>query len=238
MTWNSLPRHVRYDQDVFDTRNPTGTRVMLRKVYLSYLHLQFQIMRLLDSSGSNRDESLLQTCSSMLEVCMQIATAGDRDAHTPRDLSTTILGYGLPCAMVLVMAFQDSTRDASWSFPPSLKRSVLIRRLSAFVSYLETVCRPFQANYISCMQAARTMSRILDEVLDSLTGAPIASSTQQATSGAANDASPTEAQQPTVTGVDVAVPDMMDFGDLGDLDLVDWANNIDWTATSNEWNFF
>lgn len=211
---------------------------MLRKVYLSYLHLQFLILRLLDSSGSNRDESLLQVCSNMLEVCMQIATAGDRDALTPRDLSTTILGYGLPCAMALVMAFQDSMRDASWTLPPSLKRSVLIRRLSAFVSYLETVCKPFQANYISCMQAARTMSRILDEVLDSLTGAPAVPNTQQAIAGASNNTETVEQQQQVAANTETTMPDMMEFGDLGDLDLVDWAATIDWTATSNEWNIF
>jgi len=211
---------------------------MLRKVYLSYLHLQFQILRLLDGTGSNRDETLLQVSSSMLEVCMQIATAGDRDAQTPRDLSTTILGYGLPCAMALVMAFQDSTRDSSWTLPPGLKRSILIRRLSAFVSYLETVCKPFQANYISCMQAARTMSRILDEALDSLTGAPALPSVRQVISGAESEVTTVEAQQPAVTNVDATAPDIMEFGDLGDLDLVDWAATIDWTAAGNEWDFF
>ena len=63
---------------------------MLRKIYLTFLHLKFQILRLLDLSGTNRDENLLQVSSSMLEVCMGIATARDHDSQTPMDLSSVV----------------------------------------------------------------------------------------------------------------------------------------------------
>jgi len=141
--------------------------------------------------------------------------------------------------MVLVMALQDATRDPSWSFPESLKRSLLIRRLSAFVSYLETVCRPTQVNYTPCMQAARTISRILDEVLDSLTSAHAVPDIQLEASEVPESAEVPHATTGVApTSAEAAEPGLMDFGDLGDLDLVDWADTVDWAATSNEWNFY
>jgi hypothetical protein len=61
---------------------------MLGKVYLSYLHIDFQIYRLLGTGSTARPQpELLRVSASMLETVVQMANAArNRASFTPRDL--------------------------------------------------------------------------------------------------------------------------------------------------------
>ena len=67
---------------------------MLSKVYLSYLHIQMQIHRLLAKTDSIALPNLLQISEDMLQTVLQIANARDRAVFRPRDLSTVVRSLG------------------------------------------------------------------------------------------------------------------------------------------------
>lgn len=118
-----------------------------------------------------------------------------------------------------------------------LVRRVSIRRLSVFVTFLEGVYRPENANYALCLKASGLISGALDEVLEYLL------------SLAANDAQETgpEVTSNFVTGVQDPVPnvglaavghadnsllDLFDWDAVNLMDMNNWMEGIDWTNAS------
>jgi hypothetical protein len=111
---------------------------------------------------------------------------------------------------------------------------VSIRRLSVFVTFLEGVYRPENANYAFCIKASGLISSALDEVLEYLLSLA-ASDTQQPgleiTSHGLNgtqDPMP-NAGLPAVGHVDNTLPDLFDWNADELLDMNLWMEGIDWT---------
>jgi hypothetical protein len=126
-----------------------------------------------------------------------------------------LLNHGLPAARVIVEALQRRARRDSQAFimPDGLTRGALIRSLSVLISSLETACKPQQAMYSLCQDAAKALSRTLDDILDG-----------PSTSG------------PTVPNTnEPSLQDLSAASDVGNLeqvlwndcDLSDWLKNVD-----------
>jgi hypothetical protein len=107
-----------------------------------------------------------------------------------------------------------------------LVRRVSIRRLSVFVTFLEGVYRPENANYALCIKASGLISGALDEVLEYLL------------SLAAND---TGVQDPVsnlglaaVGHADNSLLDLFDWDAANLMDMNNWIEGVDWTNASGE----
>lgn len=103
---------------------------------------------------------------------------------------------------------------------------MLIRSLSVFVSQLESICGPGEANYDLCIQASKAISRTLDEVLDPPQYASTPAPATPAQSAVMND-------NLGMMDLDVLNPESWE-----NFDLSAWAKNIDWTSTGGEWSTF
>lgn len=118
-----------------------------------------------------------------------------------------------------------------------LARRVSIRRLSVFVTFLEGVYRPENANYALCIKASELISGALDEVLEYLLSLA-ANDTPQTGPGVTNNL--TTAQQNSTADVgfaaveaaDNTLLDMFDWDAANLLDMNNWMGGIDWTNVS------
>lgn len=119
--------------------------------------------------------------------------------------------YGLPSGSILVTALQEQSATGE-SFPSSITRSEIIRNLSVLISNLESVARPVDGNYAICRKAAKTFTRLLDDVLDPKPSAI------------------------THNSLDIGVMDSPGLGDLGSIDMMEMFENMEWGG-GGQWTF-
>lgn len=118
-----------------------------------------------------------------------------------------------------------------------LARRVSIRRLSVFVTFLEGVYRPENANYALCIRASGLISGALDEILEYLLSLA-SNDTPQPGPGVIDNA--LAAQKDTlshdgVAAVEIAdntLLDMFDWDAANLMDMNNWMGEIDWTNVS------
>jgi hypothetical protein len=120
-----------------------------------------------------------------------------------------------------------------------LVRCVSIRRLSVFVTFLEGVYRPENANYAFCIKASGLISSALDEVLEYLLSLaandipqPGPELTSQLAAGTYN-AMP-NAGLAVVGHVDDIIPDLLDWNADDLIDMQNWMEGIDWSNAGGE----
>ena len=119
-----------------------------------------------------------------------------------------------------------------------LLRLVSIRRLYVFVSLLETVYRPEDANYAICLKASGLISRAMDGVLEHVLSG-FANDTQQSENGLTTNNSTIDVQDSTSLNdaagmwqVNTALDGMTDWDATALMDMNDWMEGIDWTNVS------
>lgn len=114
-----------------------------------------------------------------------------------------------------------------------LVRCVSIRRLSVFVTFLEGVYRPENANYAFCIKASGLISSALDEVLEYLLSLA-ANDTQQSgpeiTSYGVNGTQELtqNAGSATAGQADSMLPDLLDWNADDLIDMNHWMAELDW----------
>lgn len=229
---------------------------MHAKVYLSYLHIHFQVYRLLGNSDGNMtpQPELLEVSANMLETVVQMTNYCGRTSFSPPDLPgivciptlklrylrsffinrCKILSYGLPCAAILSTALDPVIQDPSrgTKLPPSIKTSNLIRNLSVLVSQLESVSSPSETNHVFCLKSSQAISRKLDHILDSFT---TATSTKPP-----NHQEPAPAPHTLDNTTFEAMTDTDNTGPVNfdHFDLADWAIDFGIGTMSDERNMF
>jgi hypothetical protein len=115
-----------------------------------------------------------------------------------------------------------------------LVRCVSIRRLSVFVTFLEGVYRPENANYAFCIKASGLISSALDEVLEYLLSLAANDTPQSGLEipnhglNGTQDPMP-NASLPAVGHVDNTLPDLFDWNAANLLDMNLCMEGIDWT---------
>ncbi|CAI7584241.1 unnamed protein product [Penicillium discolor] len=233
VAWNGLPHYLQYRQECWASNLPPAHCHMHAKVYLSYLHIHFQVYRLLGKGDGNTtlQPELLEVSANMLETVVKMTNCRGRKS-SPRDLPGIILSYGLPCAAILSTALETSIQNSSTGSQllAGIKTSTLIRNLSVLVSQLETVSSPSETNHVFCIKASKAISRKLDHILDSFT---TASTTKPP--DLVPEPVPTLPALNNTTMTDI---DATSFVDFDHFDLADWAINFDIGTMSDEWTMF
>lgn len=153
-----------------------------------------------------------------------------------------MLCYGLPGAAVVVEAI---SKNGVNNLPAVVSRAKLIRDLSVFVSHLEGICQPGEANHRLCTRAARVISKTLDEVLD-LNAGSTGSVNALAKPDEGNSAfsrpppqplSPSRSQSGRGSDDLALNPGYDAFNSLDQFDLDSWLKSVDWTGAGGEYTF-
>ncbi|KJX95955.1 transcription factor C6 like protein [Zymoseptoria brevis] len=235
--WATLPEHLKYTDDSWKSGIETQMCLLLTTVYLTYMQLDMQLHQMLVQIDPEANIELLTIAAAIVTAIRQQGAALDR-AYARRDISYQNLLYGFPAAVVLATALQKNQ-----PLPQHVKRSKLIRDLSVMVSLLENSISPGEANYMISIEAAKALSRTIDEILDA---APASSasvntmSTPTTTSFAEPRLAASQACPLFADPMAMDVTDMTLFngGDLDSFDLCAWAKNMDWPSLGGEWSTF
>ncbi|KAI4716107.1 hypothetical protein E4T48_07707 [Aureobasidium sp. EXF-10727] len=255
-TWDNFPKRLHYDSACWKSDLTLMTSLRLAEVYLTYLQTRFHIHRLMEKGDSRCSPELVRICSSIIETTVEIGSFRNQavyQLHRSFRASTVgrtelvmccirltpckVLCYGLPSAVTLVNALKSARKTMSRVQFADLVHLVSIRRLSVFVSLLESVYRPEDANYTLCMKASKLISSALDEVLDYLLSVFADGAQELAPSLTSN--STAEVQNPTSSD-DVAafwlagntLGELMDWDAANLVDMNNWMEGIDWTNAS------
>lgn len=164
--WNELPVHLRYTPQCWEMNLPVAIPIMLVVSYLAYLYNEFLIQQLLAGKHNSRgSHELLSVSSDILSVVLVLGTRREHTVDLRPDLTLLILLYGISSASILVKALQNQKRTGE----PLLyegSRPALIRSLSVFISHLDTVAQPENANYELFQRASQVFTKIVDEILE------------------------------------------------------------------------
>ncbi|KAI9038829.1 fungal specific transcription factor domain-containing protein [Aspergillus affinis] len=208
--WNSLPSHLQYNPNCWDSVFSIDICLMLSVCYLAYLYNDFLIQRLLVQQDPEAQTSLLDVSSTILSTVLSFGIQREHVIDIQRDFIWTVLLYGFPSAGVLTKALQNQARTGL-PIPYSGSRSRLIRDLSVFISHLETMARPGIANHELFARASRVMSSIIDDILE------------------AREIVPSNAPDPET------MPSVLDGFDISDdLKVLD---SVDFGAVFDQWIF-
>ncbi|KAJ5408499.1 hypothetical protein N7509_002382, partial [Penicillium cosmopolitanum] len=231
-TWCSLPAHLMYDPNCWTSDLPPAVCYLHGKVYLSYLHIHFQIYRMLGECHTSTVPELLEVSANMLETVMLMANSLNRGncQSSPRDLPEIFLIYGLPSAIVLTTALETNIRDPAQPLPPNIKSSSVIRNISVLVSQLENVSSPDETNHGFCVQASKAIARKLDTILDtSTTFAPRA----DIITGSGRGSELTTLQERDYSDSENHI---VDFSELDHLDFSAWVIDLDLVTDDGVWD--
>ncbi|KAI5368109.1 hypothetical protein Slin14017_G031450 [Septoria linicola] len=239
-TWSSFPDRLRYKPEVWHTKEHPAACLMLAILNLLYLQSKLLIHRLLTRANISYTGPTLEIASKILSTVNHLAQVRDRAVFLRHDNPYVMLCYGLPGAAVVVEAI---SKNGVNNLPAVSSRAKLIRDLSVFVSHLEGICQPGEANHRLCTRAARVISKTLDEVLD-LNAAFTDSGNTLARSDEDNSTllqpqplSPSRSQ--SVRGSDeLALSSGYNaFDSLDQFDLYSWLKSVDWTGAGGEYTF-
>ncbi|KAJ5766641.1 uncharacterized protein N7511_004257 [Penicillium nucicola] len=228
LAWESLPIHLRYTPQCWNNSVPVAVCLMLIISYLAYLYNDFLIQRLIAGKNNPRgNTALLSVSADILSTVLILGTQREQMVDIRPDFTWTVpfpqliqtrvlthylylqvLLYGFPSASLLIKALQHQKRTGE-PFLYNGSRSALIRNLSVFISHLESIARPDNANYALFQRASQVFSKIIDEILE-----PVPDS-----------------------GLGDADAAHYDFEPIVDVDGLDLFNHMDFGVAFNQWLF-
>ncbi|KAJ5167785.1 uncharacterized protein N7482_003379 [Penicillium canariense] len=142
LAWESLPPHLRYTPQCWESNYPVAVCLFLIVSYLAYLCNDFLIQG---------NPALLSVSADILSAVLTIGTRREQMVDLPPDFIWT--------------RFNNQRRTGE-PFLYEGSRSVLLRNLSVFISHLETIVRPDNPNYALFQRASEVFSKIIDEILE------------------------------------------------------------------------
>ncbi|KAJ5306407.1 hypothetical protein N7508_005422 [Penicillium antarcticum] len=209
LAWEALPIHLRYTPQCWDNNLPVAVCLMLIISYLAYLYNDFLIQRLIAGKRNPRgNTALLSVSADILSTVLILGTQREQMVDLRPDFTWTVLLYGFPSASLLIKALQHQKRTGEL-FLYDGSRSALIRNLSVFISHLESIARPDNANYALFQRASQVFSKIIDEILEPVPDSEL---------GDADAAH-------------------YDFESVVDVDGLDLFNHMDFGVAFNQWLF-
>ncbi|KAJ5555325.1 hypothetical protein N7461_003795 [Penicillium sp. DV-2018c] len=209
IAWESLPRCLRYSPECWDRNLPVAVCLMMIVSYLAYLYNDFLIQRLLAGKNNPRgNTALISVSARILSTVLKLGTQREQMVDLRPDFTWTVLLYGFPSASLLIKALQHQKRTGE-PFLYDESRSALIRNLSVFISHLESIVRPDNANYALFQRASQVFSKIIDEVLE----------------------------PQSVPESDLGNTSLLDFDPMIEGDGLDLFNNMDFGVAFNQWLF-
>jgi hypothetical protein len=225
--WESdVPTHLRYDtytEESSWTGLGTTVTTRLHAIYLEYLHMHFQIQRMLHRLTSNALPALLSVSLKLLSTSLA-STKPSNGVHKTRGRFPTVYHiFCFPAAGLLALELRRCT-ISNTSLPPSVSRADVIRNLSVLTSCLEWIVLPGDGNHKLCNELNKMLAMVLDEVLNYQ--APVANVNDndgdvEAMVGSAN----ANGGFFDMPGIEEQIPtEAEDF--LNWLDNATWSNNV------------
>lgn len=167
-SWESLPSHLRYDlydeETVWETKGSLQALKMVN-CYLEFLHMEFQIQRLLRRQTQTALPGLLEICMKLLSTILIFNKRGIREYNVQRSFATLVLFYCLPSAGVLALELRRCTLE-NVPLPSTVSRADIIRNLSVLISCMDWAVLPGDGNHKLCCELSKMLSLVLDEVLN------------------------------------------------------------------------
>ncbi|KAJ5240190.1 hypothetical protein N7468_004809, partial [Penicillium chermesinum] len=208
--WENLPAHIHGREKSLHQGEFVANWLMTVVSYLAYLYNDFLVQRLLaGKSNPQGSAALLSVSADILSTVLSIGTYREQCVDLRPDFTWILLLYGFPSASLLMKALQHHKRTGE-QFLYEGSRAQLIRHLSVFISYLETIASPDNANYPLFQRTGELFSKMLDEVLE-----PEA---YLQSSNASDDS-------------------LMDIDRMIAMDGLELFNTIDISLASNQWMF-
>lgn len=220
-TWESIPSHLRYDlynEDAAWTGLDPQITLRMFSAYLEYLHMEFQIHRIIRRHTQLAIPALLEVSMRLISAVMILNKHRSQPYSIQRHFPTIILFYCLPSACLLALELRRCTLQ-NVPMPETVSRADVIRNLSVLISCLEWVILPGDGNHRLCSELNKMLALVLDEVLNYQ---PPANESQDDESGGLATLSggffdmPIEGMEPIPTESE---------------DFLNWLDNANWNNT-------
>ncbi|KAK4501066.1 hypothetical protein PRZ48_006872 [Zasmidium cellare] len=215
-TWSSLPSHVQYTSQSWQSGTDPQNCFMLMSVLLGFLHTEFQLFQMIEKHDADAAQRLNLVSAEMVSLILELGSYRRKAVYLHARFSDVLLYFGLAPALLLSQTLTKSRSDSS-TLPNGLRRSMLIKQLSSFVSTLESISGPGEVNYDITSHAASLITTALDEVLDSAEPDP--------SSGAPSSNAYSTALDFDMAALSSGYPDIWEGFDLNE-----WQKQIDWNV--------
>lgn len=133
--------------------------------YLEYLHMAFQIQRLLRRHTQTALPVLLEIAMNLLSTALVFNKKRNNEYNVQRHFATLVLFYCLPSSGVLALELRRCTLE-NVPLPNTVSRADIIRNLSVLISCVEWAILPDDGNHRLCSELNKMLAIVLDEVLN------------------------------------------------------------------------
>lgn len=89
-TWDTLPEHLRHDKDGVLPGSPLGVHIFVAKIYVHYLHINFQICGLLDAKSGYQSDETREVSWTLTQTLLHMASIRDKGSFIPKDLPSNV----------------------------------------------------------------------------------------------------------------------------------------------------
>ncbi|KAB8257803.1 hypothetical protein BDV32DRAFT_140081 [Aspergillus pseudonomiae] len=174
--WDQIPQELKYDELTESQHIPPPQRYVVMTTYMDQKYNCFLLHRKLVNETQWTREPLYQTSRSLLNTVLQVVSLSDQGFNMQRDISWSILYYGLPGASILAVDLLKElyrTSTTSHSQIDVIPRAEVIQNLAVFISNLQRSINRREVNQKPCKWAHAILSGILGEIIDPKSREPI-----------------------------------------------------------------
>ncbi|KAF2003421.1 hypothetical protein P154DRAFT_86277 [Amniculicola lignicola CBS 123094] len=223
-TWEALPGHLRYDlynEDLVWMDLGHSMTLRMIAVYLEYLHMDFQLQRLMRRESQLAVPGLLEISMRLTNTVLVFNKQRNQAYEIMRHFPTIILFYCLPSAGVLALELRRCTLE-NVPLPGTVSRADIIRNLSVLISCLEWAILPGDGNHNLCNELNKMLALVLDEVLN-----------YQPQANRSQDGGTTDGLGGPGAGFfDLPMIDGMEPIPTESEDFLIWLDNANWSSTT------
>jgi len=152
------------EEEVWASLGPTFA-LRLIGAYLEYLHMAFQIQRLLRRQTQDALPTILEISMKLLSTVLVFNKKRNQEYNVQRHFATLVLFYCLPSSGVLALELRRCTLE-NIPLPSTVSRADIIRNLSVLISCVEWAILPGDGNHRLCSELNKMLALVLDEVLN------------------------------------------------------------------------
>jgi hypothetical protein len=224
--YESVPSHMRYDMYTEEAAwhgLGTGIAIRLISIYLDYLHMHFQIQRMLHRITQTALPALLEVSLKLLSTSLVATKPSNGVYETRRHFPTVILFYCFPAAGLLALELRRCTIEGT-SLPETVSRADVIRNLSVLTSCLDWIVLPGDGNHKLCNELNKMLAMVLDEVLNYQPPAQNSEGDGELDVLVGGGAGNAFFDMPMIEGLEPIPTEAEDF--LNWLDNATWSNNV------------
>ena len=222
--WAQVPAFFRAARDSPASKTtPILIALYHNSIRHGYLGTQLLLQQVLMRKVGAPSDELIRIARLVFKDMMTITGRNDIQKGFCIDLTWLLASRGLRCAAILVVElYKQEQSPIMHTAPPRIPRAETTRELSIFVQRLAEV-EPDDGLYSFCEQGRSLIGYVLDKIL-----APPPHDAGRSATDTPNNVHFMQVEQQLV---DPTIGDLgsMDFGLSGDVDFMQWLDNMDWS---------